>query len=68
MPAAVDYYELDALLTEDERITRDTIRAFVQNECLPVLEGCFSREEFPRHLVPRMGELGMFGANLHGYG
>jgi glutaryl-CoA dehydrogenase len=64
----VDYYELDSLLTEDERITRDTMRAFVQNECLPVLEGCFSREEFPRHLVPRMGELGVFGANLHGYG
>ena len=68
MPAAVDYYELDALLSEDERITRDTVRSFVQNECLPVVEGCFSREEFPRHLVPRMGELGMFGANLHGYG
>jgi glutaryl-CoA dehydrogenase len=64
----VDYYELDSVLTEDERITRDTMRAFVQNECLPVLEGCFSREEFPRHLVPRMGELGVFGANLHGYG
>jgi glutaryl-CoA dehydrogenase len=68
MPAAVDYYELDALLTEDERITRDTVRAFVQNECLPLVEGCFSREEFPRHLVPRLGELGVFGANLHGYG
>jgi glutaryl-CoA dehydrogenase len=67
MPA-VDYYELDALLTEDERITRDTVRAFVEHECLPVLEGCFSREEFPRHLVPRLGELGVFGANLHGYG
>ena len=68
MPPAVDYYELDALLSEDERITRDTVRAFVQNECLPVVEGCFSREEFPRHLVPRMGELGVFGANLQGYG
>jgi glutaryl-CoA dehydrogenase len=35
---------------------------------LPVVEGCFSREEFPRHLVPRLGELGVFGANLQGYG
>jgi glutaryl-CoA dehydrogenase len=67
MPA-VDYYDLDALLTDEERITRDTIRAFVTHECLPLLEGCFSREEFPRQLVPRMGELGVFGANLHGYG
>jgi glutaryl-CoA dehydrogenase len=67
MPA-VDYYDLDALLTDEERITRDTVRTFVKHECLPLLEGCFSREEFPRQLVPRMGELGVFGANLHGYG
>jgi glutaryl-CoA dehydrogenase len=67
MPAP-DYYDLDALLTEEERITRDTVRSFVEQECLPLLEGCFSREEFPRQLVPRLGELGVFGANLHGYG
>jgi len=63
-----DYYELDALLSDEERITRDTVRAFVEHECLPLLEGCFSREEFPRQLIPRMGELGVFGANLQGYG
>jgi glutaryl-CoA dehydrogenase len=67
MPA-LDYYELDALLGEDERITRDTVRAFVERECLPLLEGCHAREEFPRQLIPRMGELGLFGANLRGYG
>jgi len=67
MPAP-DYYEVDALLTEEERITRDTVRAFVEQECLPLLEGCFSREEFPRQLIPRMAELGMFGAHLKGYG
>lgn len=67
MPAP-DYYDLDALLTDEERITRDTVRAFVEHECLPLLEGCFSREEFPRQLIPRLGELGVFGANLHGYG
>src|SRR5512139_178415 len=67
MPAP-DYYDLDALLTAEERLTRDTVRAFVEQECLPLLEGCFSREEFPRQLIPRMGELGVFGANLHGYG
>jgi glutaryl-CoA dehydrogenase len=67
MPAP-DYYDLDALLTEEERITRDTVRSFVEQECVPLLEGCFSREEFPRQLIPRLGELGVFGANLHGYG
>ena len=67
MPA-VDYYELDALLSDEERMTRDSVRSFVERECLPVLEQCHSREEFPRHLVPRMGALGFFGANLRGYG
>jgi glutaryl-CoA dehydrogenase len=67
MPAP-DYYDLDALLTDEERITRDTVRAFVEQECVPLLESCFSREEFPRQLIPRLGELGVFGANLQGYG
>jgi len=66
--AALDYYELDALLSDEERITRDSVRSFVERECLPVIEQCHSREEFPRHLIPRMGELGIFGANLRGYG
>jgi len=64
----LDYYELDALLSDEERITRDSVRSFVERECLPVIEQCHSREEFPRHLIPRMGELGIFGANLRGYG
>ena len=67
MPAP-DYYDLDALLTDEERMTRDTVRSFVEQECVPLLEGCFSREEFPRQLIPRLGELGVFGANLQGYG
>jgi len=67
MPAT-DYYELDALLTDEERMTRDSVRAFVERECIPVLDECHSKEQFPRHLVPKMAELGMFGANLRGYG
>ncbi|MCC6847651.1 MAG: acyl-CoA dehydrogenase family protein [Deltaproteobacteria bacterium] len=66
--SAPDYYDLEALLTAEERLTRDTVRAFVEQECLPLIEGCFSREEFPRQLIPRLGELGVFGANLKGYG
>jgi len=62
----LDYYETEALFTEEERITRDTVRAFVERECMPLLEGCHSREEFPREVIPRMGELGLFGANLKG--
>ncbi len=63
-----DYYDLDGSLSDEERMTRDSVRAFVERECLPVLEEHHSREEFPRHLIPRMGALGVFGANLRGYG
>ena len=64
----VDYCRLDELLSEDERLTRASVRSFVEREALPVIEGCHAREEFPRALVPRMAELGLFGANLSGYG
>ena len=64
----VDYYGLDELLGEEERMTRASVRSFVEREVLPVIERCHSEEQFPRPLIPRMGELGFFGANLKGYG
>jgi len=64
----VDYYGLDELLGEEERMTRASVRSFVEREALPLIEGCHAREEFPRALVPRMAELGLFGTNLTGYG
>jgi glutaryl-CoA dehydrogenase len=64
----VDYYGVDDLLTDEERMIRATVRSFVEREAMPILEGCHAREEFPRQLIPRMGELGLFGAHLKGYG
>jgi len=64
----VDYYGLDELLGEEERMTRASVRSFVEREVLPVIERCHSEEQFPRPLIARMGELGFFGANLKGYG
>src|SRR3989442_3545032 len=64
----VDYYGIDELLTDEERMTRASVRAFVEREALPIIEGCHAREEFPRALIPRMAELGLFGAHLKGYG
>src|SRR5262245_14547047 len=64
----VDYYGIEELLTEEERITRASVRSFVEREAMPLIEACHAREEFPRALIPRMGELGMFGAHLKGYG
>jgi glutaryl-CoA dehydrogenase len=64
----VDYYGLDELLGDEERMTRASVRSFVEREVLPGIERCHAQEEFPRQLIPRMAELGLFGANLKGYG
>src|SRR5579871_4488372 len=64
----VDYYGLDELLGEEERLTRASVRSFVEREAAPVIAACHAREEFPRRLIPRMAELGLFGAHLKGYG
>src|SRR5436309_12502352 len=67
-PGEVDYYGVEELLTAEERMIRATVRSFVEREALPVIEGCHAREEFPRALIPGMAALGLFGANLKGYG
>jgi glutaryl-CoA dehydrogenase len=64
----VDYYGLDDLLTEEERMIRKTVRDFVEREAAPTIEEHHARETFPQHLIPRLAELGLFGANLKGYG
>jgi glutaryl-CoA dehydrogenase len=60
----VDFYDVDSLLGDDERAVRDTIRRFVDDEVMPVIAEHYLEGRFPRHLVPRLGELGVFGANL----
>ena len=64
----VDFLKFDSLLNEEERMVRDTARAFVEDNLIPIIEPCFREGRFPRELVPLMGELGFFGASLHGYG
>ncbi len=64
----VDYYELEALLTSEQRLIRNTVRRFVDEEVLPIIRDCFEQGYFPKHLISRMAELGLIGANLEGYG
>ena len=66
--AGVDYYNLDAWLSDEERMTRKAVRDFVEREALPLVEDHHTREAFPTPLIPRMAELGLFGSNLKGYG
>lgn len=60
----VDYFNTDALLSEEERMIRDTVRQWVDDELLPVIQEAYIERRFPRTLIPQMAELGMFGANL----
>jgi glutaryl-CoA dehydrogenase len=65
----VDFLRLDDLLSEEELLARDTVRAFVTKEFLPMVREHVRQDgSFPMQLVPRLAELGLFGANLHGYG
>ena len=64
----VDYLEFDGLLSDEEKLVRQTVREFVDREVLPQIEEWNREAKFPKHLVPLMAELGFFGANLRGYG
>ncbi|WP_058185319.1 acyl-CoA dehydrogenase family protein [Terracidiphilus gabretensis] len=64
----VDFLHLDAGFSEDELLVRKTARGFVDDNLVPIIEECFREGRFPRELIPTMGELGFFGANLEGYG
>jgi glutaryl-CoA dehydrogenase len=66
--SASDPYLLDELLSDDERLVRDTVRAFVRERVLPVIGDHFEAGTFPRELVSGLAELGLLGMHLHGYG
>ncbi len=60
----VDFYDVDGLLSEEERAVRDTVRAWVDDNLIPVIGEAYVAGRFPTQLVPGMAELGLFGANL----
>jgi glutaryl-CoA dehydrogenase len=64
----VDFYNLDSLLSEDEKAVRAAVRGWVDDNVIPVIEQHCRAGTFPRHLVAQMGEMGVLGVNLHGYG
>ena len=64
----VDYLQFDSLLSEQELLVRQTARRFVDDRVIPVIREAFNNATFPKQLIPEMGELGFFGANLEGYG
>lgn len=64
----VDFYGIDELLEEEERMVRDTIREWVDAEFMPIIEEHYREGRFPMQVVPQLAELGTLGAGLEGYG
>jgi glutaryl-CoA dehydrogenase len=67
-PHPMDFLDLDRLLSEEERLIRDTTRSFVADKVLPEIAGWFERGHFPRELAKELGDLGLLGMHLEGYG
>lgn len=61
---SVDYYGIDEMLTDEERSIRDTVRDFVSEEVIPIIEEYNQEMQFPTQLIPKMAELGIFGPTL----
>lgn len=64
----VDFMDFDALLTDEQRMVRDTVRQFVDEKVKPIIEECHREGRTPLELVPEMGRLNLFGATISEYG
>ena len=64
----VDFYGVDALLTAAEKKVRNSVREFVDRECMPGIAEYFDLGAFPMELIPRMAQLDLFGTHVDGYG
>jgi glutaryl-CoA dehydrogenase len=62
--SGVDFYDVDSLLSEEERAVRDTVRSWTDDHLMPVIGQAYIDGRFPRELIPGMAELGFLGANL----
>jgi len=59
-----DFYDVDSLLSDEERMVRDTVRQWVEERVMPIIGQAYIDRRFPTELIPELGELGMLGANL----
>ena len=60
----IDFYDIDSLLTEEERMVRDTIRTWVEDRLMPIIGPAYIERRFPKEIIPELAELGVLGANL----
>ena len=62
--SGIDFYLLDELLTEEEKLVRSTVRKFVDEKVIPIIESKYMEGKFPSELIPELAELGIFGITL----
>lgn len=60
----LDFFDMDGMLSEDQRMVRDTVREFVSEQVVPIISEHARNGTFPNEIAPMMGELSVFGANL----
>ncbi|MCR6638872.1 MAG: acyl-CoA dehydrogenase family protein [Sporocytophaga sp.] len=61
---APDYYQIDDLLTDEQKLVRGAIRDFVNKEIMPIIEDCAQKAYFPEYIVKKFGEVGAFGPTI----
>ena len=64
----VDFFDINDELSEEERLIRDTVREFVNDKALPIIDKAFTSDRFPSELIPDIGRMGLLGSTLTGYG
>lgn len=67
-PLNHDFFRISDDLDDSQRLIQNTTRAFIRDEFMPLIEHAYEEGEFPRHIIKRVGELGLLGAQLEGYG
>jgi len=63
-----DFMEFDSLLSDDERLVRDSTRQYIEDNLIPIIEQCNRDGRFPKELIQPFGQMGFFGASMQGYG
>ncbi len=60
----IDFFKLDSLLSDEEKLARQSVRSFVEERVKPIIADCYEQGRFPKELIPEMARLGLLGANL----
>jgi len=59
-----DYFNVDELLTEEQKLIRESVRNYVKKEISPIIEEYAQKAEFPEHIIKQLGDLGCFGPTI----